>query len=126
MMPSPYFATLLPRLHRNLVKVCAFALSLVLCCSWATSSGQSLAGQGALGGVVHDPSGASVEKAEITISNASIGITRKTVSTSGGAFEASSLPPAGGYKVTVKAAGFANYEATGIVVHVGEIASVLV
>src|SRR6202012_5426135 len=87
-------------------------------------SAQSLAGLGAISGAVHDPSGAVVGKAEITISNASLGITRKTVSTSAGDFEASSLPPAAGYTVTVKVNGFAPYEAKGIVIHVGEVASV--
>ncbi|HEY1741996.1 MAG TPA: TonB-dependent receptor [Granulicella sp.] len=86
-------------------------------------SAQSLAGLGAISGAVHDPSGAVVGKAEIIISNASLGITRKTVSTSAGDFEASSLPPAAGYTVMVKVSGFAPYEAKGIVIHVGEVAS---
>ncbi len=81
---------------------------------------QSLAGLGALHGTVTDPSGAIVPKAEITVSNASIGLTRDITATSDGVFEASSLPPADGYEVTVRQAGFATYSAKGISVHVGE------
>lgn len=86
------------------------------------ASAQSLAGLGALSGTVRDPSGAAVTKAEITISNPSLGIIRKTISSSGGDFESSSLPPSAGYTVSVNAPGFAAYEATGIVIHVGQIA----
>ena len=82
---------------------------------------QSMAGQGAVSGVVRDASGATVAKAEIMIANSSIGLSRKTVSSSGGLFEASSLPPAEGYTLTVTTSGFAPFLLKGIVVHVGEV-----
>jgi len=100
-----------------------FCVALLTVCTPLAFS-QSLAGLGAINGTVHDPSGAAVSGAEVTVSNPSIGITRRLVATSDGGFEASSLPPSDGYTVTVTEAGFATSEATHIVVHVGEIATV--
>lgn len=84
------------------------------------SFAQSMAGLGALHGVVTDSSGAVVPKANVMVTNPSIGFTREMVATSDGAFEASSLPPAEGYQVTVKTTGFSTYVATGIGIHVGQ------
>ena len=109
-------------LRRDFLKAITFAL--LLACLSATMLAQSLAGLGAVSGVVHDPTGAIVSKAEVTITNASIGLTRTLLSSSDGVFEASSLPPTLGYVVTVKMAGFAPSTTKGITVHVGEIESV--
>jgi len=125
MMQSLLASTLFSRPRKGLLFSCVLGLALLVSFP-AKSLAQSMAGLGAIAGSVHDPSGASVGKAEVIISNPSIGITRKTISTSNGDFEASSLPPANGYKVTVGLAGFSTNETTGIVVHVGEIASVSV
>ncbi|WP_161570999.1 TonB-dependent receptor [Granulicella sibirica] len=115
-----------PIFARNLrqILIQSFALLLVLCYSWSEASAQSLAGLGALSGTVHDPSGATVAKAEVTISNTSIGIIRTTLSSSDGVFQTSSLPPADGYVVVVKVSGFSPSTTTGIVVHVGEIINI--
>jgi outer membrane receptor protein involved in Fe transport len=81
---------------------------------------QSLAGLGALHGTVTDATGAAVAGASVVVSNSAIGLTRAITASSDGVFEASSLPPADGYEVTVKSNGFATYAAKGISVHVGE------
>ena len=89
---------------------------------WSVSAGlsaQSMAGLGALHGTVTDSTGAVIPKADVVVSNATIGLTREVIASSDGVFEASSLPPADGYQVTVKRVGFSTYVATGIAVHVG-------
>lgn len=103
-----------------------FLLALLGVCFLAVpvASAQSLAGLGALRGSVHDPTGAAVSGAEVLVENQALGLTRKTVTTAGGDFEATSLPPASGYTISVKVVGFAEYQATGIVVHVGETVAV--
>jgi hypothetical protein len=99
------------------------SLCFILACLSAVSFAQSLAGLGALHGIVTDASGAVVAKAEIVVSNPAIGLTRVLSTSSEGFFEASSLPPTDGYKVTVTMAGFSTYVAKGISVHVGQNAS---
>ncbi|HVU44580.1 MAG TPA: TonB-dependent receptor [Terracidiphilus sp.] len=79
-----------------------------------------MAGLGAIHGTVTDVSGAVVPKAKVVVSNAALGITREVIASSDGVFEAASLPPADGYKVTVSMTGFSTYVATGIAVHVGQ------
>jgi outer membrane receptor protein involved in Fe transport len=108
---------------RNLLKKqmrAASVLSVLVLGAIHGASAQSLAGLGALHGTVTDPAGAVVPKAAVTVSNPAIGLTRDIIATSDGVFEASSLPPADGYQVTVKLGGFATYLAKGISVHVGE------
>lgn len=95
-------------------------IALLLLPAPAVLFAQSMAGLGALHGSVTDPSGAVIAKADIIVSNAAIGLTRGVISSSEGAFEAPSLPPADGYQITVKMTGFATYVASGIGVHVGE------
>ena len=92
---------------------------LLVCCS-TLSSAQSMAGLGAIHGTVTDPSGAGIARANVIVANPAIGLTREVIVSSEGSFEAVSLPPGEGYKVTVKTAGFATYVASGIGVHVGE------
>jgi hypothetical protein len=81
---------------------------------------QSMAGLGALHGTVTDPQGAVIANGSVIVANPSLGIVRNLTASSDGIFEASSLPPASGYEITVKVPGFATYIAKGIVVHVGE------
>jgi hypothetical protein len=85
---------------------------------------QDLAGQGALRGTVVDQAGAPVPGATVVLRNDAIGLVRNLQSSSDGAFQAASLPPASGYSLTVTASGFANYTAKEIAVHVGEIATI--
>ncbi len=81
---------------------------------------QSAGGVAGLSGVVKDPSGASVPDAKVVISSNSQGVLR-TLNTNGdGIFSAPALNPGPGYKVSVTAAGFAQYDATDIVLQVGQ------
>jgi len=117
-MSIDHFLHSFPNL-RKLLGTVSFAL-IMLVCAAQTISAQSLAGLGALHGTVTDPAGAVVPNAAVTVSNPTIGLIREIIATSDGTFEASSLPPAEGYEVTVKLTGFATYIAKGIGVHVGE------
>src|SRR5579871_4729344 len=96
------------------------AVFLLLLCTASIAAGQSMAGLGAIHGTVTDASGAVVPGAKVVVSNAALGITREVLASSDGVFEAPSLPPAEGYKVTVSMTGFSTYVATGIGVHVGQ------
>jgi outer membrane receptor protein involved in Fe transport len=97
-----------------------FPMLLILIGLSQVTSAQSMAGLGALHGTVTDPQGAVIANAVVTVANPSIGLTRNITASSDGIFEASSLPPASGYEVTVQVSGFATYTAKGIVIHVGE------
>src|SRR5580704_12566719 len=103
----------------------AFVLVFALVfCAPSLLSAQSLAGLGALTGTVFDPSGAAVPNAGVEVINANLGIDRKLTATGAGIFFAPSLTPDPGYSVVVTAPGFATATVTGIVVHVGEEATV--
>jgi len=117
-MLAPLSHSICERIVRVLSRTSLFFF-IVLCVSKLVV-GQSLAGLGALHGIVTDPSGAVVSNAQVVVSNDAIGLTRELVSSSQGFFEASSLPPADGYKVTVTTGGFSTFVATGISVHVGQ------
>ncbi len=92
-----------------------FALSLPFSL-WA----QSVAGLGAISGVVSDASGSRVPEAEVIVANAEKGIRRTLTTNSAGLFIASSLVPASGYTLTIKKSGFNNAEARDITVQVGQ------
>ena len=94
-------------------------LALLISVSGA-AFGQSLAGLGALNGIVHDSSGAVIPGAEVQVVNTSLGIDRKIKATDAGIFAAPSLPPADGYTVIVTVKGFSTAKIQGITVHVGE------
>ena len=109
--------------QRKLLFIIAF---LFLICIGSPLFAQSMAGLGALHGTVTDSSGAVIPKADVVVSNPSIGFSREVIASSDGVFEAPSLPPAEGYQVTVKMTGFSTYVATGIGVHVGQNAALTV
>ena len=81
---------------------------------------QSAGGVAGISGVVRDPSGAVVPNAPVVVSNQSLGITRNLTTNEAGLFSAPALPPAPGYEVSVKAAGFAGYDAKDLVLQVGQ------
>jgi hypothetical protein len=81
---------------------------------------QSTAAEGSLSGLVTDSSGAAVPGAQVVVTNASKGLTRNIVTSSGGLFVAPALVPASGYEVKVTKQGFAPYTATNITIQVGE------
>jgi hypothetical protein len=74
------------------------------------ASGQTVAGLGAITGVVRDATGAAVPGAKVMVANPAKGIRRSLESNEAGVFNAPSLPPSGGYVLTVTKEGFANWE----------------
>ena len=69
-------------------------------------------------GTVRDSSGAVVS-AQVTVSNATIGVSRTTVTNSDGEWVTTALPVST-YDITVSAKGFKKYEANGVVIRVGQ------
>ncbi|WP_260702905.1 TonB-dependent receptor [Edaphobacter flagellatus] len=72
-----------------------------------------------LSGTVHDPSGAVVPGASVTIADASKGFSRSATSDGEGNYQFLLLPP-GTYVVTVTATGFAKLTSSNVVLTVGE------
>ena len=74
---------------------------------------------GSITGTVRDSSGAVVADAQVTATNAAIGVTRTTTTNADGSYLAAALPP-GSYDLSVTAKGFKAYQAKKIVVSVAE------
>jgi Carboxypeptidase regulatory-like domain len=68
---------------------------------------------GSIGGTVTDASGAVIPGAKIVLKNEGDGVTRDSVSNSAGFFNFVAVYP-GSYTVTITAAGFTNWEETGL------------
>ena len=95
---------------------CAVLFSLAAGSAWA----QSAAGVAGISGVVHDLSGAAVPGAKVVISSDSRGEVRSITTNSSGLFAAPALIPGPGYKVTITASGFAEWEVKDIDLRVGQ------
>jgi hypothetical protein len=78
---------------------------------------------GGLQGVVRDPAGAVVAKAELTLVGSSLVGTKKTESDTSGYYHFANLPP-GSYTLTVAAKGFSTVQRAGLVIEVGHLPSV--
>jgi outer membrane receptor for ferrienterochelin and colicin len=89
-------------------------------CLIIPAAAQSLAGLGAINGVVRDASGSVVPAAKVVVSNASNGIRRNLETNESGLFSAPSLSPGEGYEVSVLKEGFAAYTAKQIAIQVGQ------
>ncbi len=100
---------------RTWITAVVLSLSILIPCF-----GQSLAGLGAINGVVKDASGAVIPGAKISIVNADKGIRRAMETNLAGIFSAPSLTPGTGYEVTVEKDGFAAYSARQIEILVGQ------
>jgi hypothetical protein len=70
-------------------------------------------------GTVHDPTGALVSGAKVSITDVQIGVTRDTTTNEAGYFHVESIG-ASTYKVRIEASGFKAWEQTGLVLQVGE------
>jgi hypothetical protein len=95
-----------------------FALLALLSCAFSAAfcRAQDTA---SITGTVHDPSGASIANAQVTVSSPDRGITRNTTTNSDGEYSVAALPP-GSYNVTVSAPGFKKYEASGVILRVAQ------
>jgi hypothetical protein len=74
---------------------------------------------GSITGTVRDSSGAVVPDAQVTATNATIGLTRTTTTNAEGDYLAAALPP-GSYDLSVTAKGFKVFQAKKIIVRVSE------
>ncbi len=95
-------------------------ITLLAVCLIIPAAAQSLAGLGAINGVVRDASGSVVPAAKVVVSNASNGIRRNLETNESGLFSAPSLSPGEGYEVSVLKEGFAAYTAKQITIQVGQ------
>lgn len=103
----------------------AFVVSIVLLVALFASSTGSYAQSttdGAIGGVVTDPSAAIVPGANVTARNLGTGGTATATTDGNGRYLVTHLQP-GTYTVEISAKGFAGYKATNITVEVGRVTS---
>ncbi|MGH9937208.1 MAG: carboxypeptidase regulatory-like domain-containing protein, partial [Blastocatellia bacterium] len=105
---------------RPTVSFVCFWMCALACCAYAQVSSAT----GAIQGTVTDPRGAVVPNATATLTNAALGLTRRTTTQSDGAYSFPLVQPAGGYQVTVEAPGFQRKVFTEIVARVTETAVV--
>ncbi len=98
--------------------ILVFIAVLIMCLPAGPLVAQNIA-TAQLSGTVHDPTGAVIPGAAITISDASKGFSRTTTSDGQGNYQLLLLPP-GTYTITATAAGFAKMIATNVVLTVGE------
>jgi hypothetical protein len=80
---------------------------------------------GTLRGRVHDAQGAAVPAAVVTISAPATGQTRRVVTADDGTFVAPNLPP-GTVDVAISAPGFRDVERDGVILQVGQTASLVI
>lgn len=103
------------------VVVSVVTLMMVLVCS-PGSFGQSTT-DGAIGGVLTDPSGAVVPGASVTASNLATSSNSTAMTDNNGRYVVGHLQP-GLYSLEISAKGFAHYKATNITVEVGRLTPV--
>ena len=95
----------------------AARLAFLIC---ITLSGIAAAQEtGQITGTVHDSSQAAIVNAQVTVSSPERGITRDTKTNNDGEYLFGALPP-GSYNLTIRAPGFKNYVANGIVLRVAQ------
>lgn len=94
-------------------------LALLLCLA-LPGFAQSVAGLGAISGVVTDASGARVPDAEVVVTNNEKGVRRAINTNSAGLFLVGSLVPDSGYAISVTKAGFNRSDVKDIIVQVGQ------
>ena len=93
-----------------------FCVATVLCLA-SQASAQSTT-DGAIGGTITDPSGATVPRASITMRNVATGATATGSTDDGGRYQIIHLQP-GVYSIEISASGFAVFKATNVTVEVG-------
>ena len=87
---------------------------------FSASALAQIGGVAGIAGTVRDPSNAVVPNAKVVISSSSQGEVRSLTTNEAGVFNAPSLLPGSGYKVTVTVAGFSTYEADNLTLAVGQ------
>ena len=97
------------------LRYAACLVALLLCAAGAALAQDT----SSFTGTVRDSSGAVVAGAEVIVSNATIGLTRATVTNTDGEWVTSALP-GNTYSISVTAKGFKKYTANGVVIHPGQ------
>lgn len=92
------------------------ALSTVM--SYTIINAQNAA-TSAIEGIVTDPNGALVQGAKVMVRNTDNGLTRETITDTGGIYRLTALPP-GTYQLTAKAQGFSENKYGTLVLNVGQ------
>ena len=90
---------------------------------FAAAGNSQLAGTGNIQGTVADPTGAVVQNASVTLTNAATGVEHKTTSGADGLYSFPNLP-IGNYTLEALAPGFEHYTQAGIVLEVGSSISI--
>src|SRR5215813_13121014 len=108
---------------RRVAKAGTFAASLILSC--ATVLAQSQANTGIIEGLVSDPSGKAVARAQVVITNLGTNFTRELMTDDEGRFRGLLLP-LGPYRVTTKAPNFGTSVREGLDLAVGQTISLTV
>jgi len=94
-------------------------LLALLCCCFLLPNAFAQRETGTISGTVQDQSHAVIPNANVTLTSTTTGDKRTTVSNGEGMFTFAAVPP-GTYNLTITAAGFSDYNTTGIVMHAGE------
>src|SRR5438270_3577634 len=91
------------------MQVCRTVLYIAICVfSFKPVFSQSLGGAGTVEGVVVDPSGAAIARAEVEISNAISAYKQKAVTDTTGGFRFQNVPP-NPYHIQINVPGFAPF-----------------
>ncbi|MGB9465300.1 MAG: TonB-dependent receptor [Candidatus Acidiferrum sp.] len=99
-------------------------IGIVILCGWAKPAFSQAGASGAqLNGTVKDASGGSVAKASLVLREVNTNRTYSAVSNDNGLYVIPNLP-AGTYELTTEATGFAKSTQTGIVLTVGQVATI--
>ncbi|MGC2817818.1 MAG: TonB-dependent receptor [Candidatus Acidiferrum sp.] len=96
---------------------------VILCLTWAEPACSQGMSSAQLNGTVRDASGGSVAKASITLRDVGTNRTYTAATNDNGLYVIPNLPP-GTYELTTEATGFAKSTQTGIVLTVGQVATI--
>ena len=111
----------LNEIERSIIRtLAAFAVMLMALLVFSSDLLAQSTTDGAIGGVVTDPSGAIVPGANVTARNLGTGGTVTATTEGNGSYLVGHLQP-GTYSLEISAKGFAGYKATSITVEVGRV-----
>ena len=99
-----------------------FVIAIVFCGATLLFA-QGGIGNAQLDGTITDPSGSAIVGASITLKNTATGVTYNATSNDRGFYAVANVPP-GTYELTAASKGFANYKQTGVVLTVGQTATI--
>src|SRR6201987_2257034 len=104
---------------RSTLLACATALLAWLFCANSALHAQGIGTSGKIGGTVTDPSGGTIPKATVEVTDPDKAIRRSVVTESDGLYEVAGLPPSA-YTVTVQVTGFQTETHKNVVLNVGQ------